>query len=85
MIGKDSDYEQFLMKEYEYWKVYIHKSQYYLGRLYIWAKRNDADADLFDMRKGEREELFHAVGPAVKNALREFSQPDMFNISHSSK
>lgn len=71
------DFEQLKVKQFDKWKVYVHQSQCYLGRLYIAANRED-DVDLFDITGAEREEFFD-VGKKVKKALNELFNPDRLN------
>ncbi len=73
------NYEKWLIKEYKYWGIYLHKNQYYLGRVYIWAKRKDA-LDFFDMTKEEQEEYFK-IGKELKKALRKLFKPDLYNYA----
>lgn len=73
------NYEKWLIKEYEYWSVYLHKNQYYLGRVYIWAKRKDA-VDFFDMTKEEQEEYFK-IGKELKKTLAGLFKPDLYNYA----
>lgn len=68
-----------LIKEYKFWEVYLHENQYYLGRVYIWAKREDA-LDLFDITKEEREEYFK-IGKELKKALGKLFKPDLYNYA----
>ena len=71
------DWEKNLIKEFEHWKVYLYHSQYYLGRVYLWAKREDA-LDLFEISEGEKREYF-VIGKRVKEALDELFNPDLYN------
>jgi diadenosine tetraphosphate (Ap4A) HIT family hydrolase len=73
------DFQKFMIREYKHWGVYLHKNQYFLGRVYIWAKREDA-VDLMQMTTEEREELFD-IGRAVNNALSELFKPDLMNYA----
>jgi diadenosine tetraphosphate (Ap4A) HIT family hydrolase len=73
------NYERFLIREYDNWKVYLHESQYYLGRIYLWAKRESA-LDFFEMTKEERGEYFD-VGIEQKKVLRRLFLPDLFNYA----
>ncbi len=73
------DFSKFLIKNYEHWSVYLHENQYYLGRVYIWAKREDA-LDFFDMTNEEEEELFK-IGKQIKTALKKLFSPDLYNYA----
>lgn len=66
-----------LVSDFRLWKVFLHESQFYLGRCYIWAKREGL-VDLMDARPDEREELF-LVGHVMKTALSSLFQPNLFN------
>lgn len=71
------DYEEFRIEEFKHWVAYLHTNQYFLGRTYIWSKRQGL-VDLMDTTTEEREELF-GIGGLLKNALQELFQPDLFN------
>ena len=71
------DYEQYLIKEYNHWKVYLHTNQYYLGRVYIWAKNENA-IDLMQINEIERNELF-AIGNEINNALKKLFNYDLMS------
>ena len=73
------DFQRYKIKDYTYWTVFLHRNQCYLGRVYIWAKREDA-IDFMEMTPEEREELFY-VGQAVNKALGDLFQPDLMNYA----
>ncbi len=73
------DYEQYAIKEYKHWVVYLHPDQSYLGRVYVWAKRENA-LDFFEMTLQENEELFFIVSQ-LKTALRTAFSPDHYNYA----
>jgi diadenosine tetraphosphate (Ap4A) HIT family hydrolase len=54
------DFSRFLIKDYTYWSVYVHANQNYLGRCYVWCKREDA-FDLPDANEEEQKELFQIL------------------------
>ncbi len=63
------DYNQFKIKEYQYWDLFLDQNQYlYVGRCYAWAKRVEADM-VTDMNQEEREELFEEIIPTWKKAV----------------
>ena len=68
-----------LIKEYKHWKVFLYENQCYLGRMYIWAKRQDA-LDFFDMTEDEKEEYF-SIGRQLKQAMGKLFQPDLYNYT----
>jgi diadenosine tetraphosphate (Ap4A) HIT family hydrolase len=72
-------YNEFIIKDYNYWTLYIHENQCFLGRCYIVCKRDDA-VDFFDMTNKEKEELFN-VGKKLKKVLIDLFQPDLFNYA----
>jgi len=71
------NYKNLLIKEYTHWELYVHENQYFLGRTYIWSKRNDL-VDLMDTALEEREELF-VIGGEIKRVLANLWAPDLFN------
>ncbi len=71
------DYSHLKIAEYTHWQVYLHQSQYYLGRCYIWSKREGL-VDLMDMSWLEMGELFD-IGRQLQRALTRLFHPDLFN------
>lgn len=72
-------YEQNKVKEYEYWTVYVHENQSYLGRCVISCDRAEAD----DLANASKEELleFLEIIRELKTAMREAFQTEWFNYS----
>jgi len=75
----EKDFSKNLVKGYEYWSVYVHENQGYLGRCIVWCKREDA-LDLVDATYAEREELF-LVLKDLRKASKECFNPDWFNYA----
>lgn len=71
------DWEVYLIKEYKHWKLYLHISQYYLGRVHIWSKRDDI-LDLMDINKEEQDELFK-IGKETNKALKKLFNYDLMS------
>lgn len=75
------DYEQFKIKEYDCWDLFLHVNQFpYLGRCYAWAKRKDADK-ITGIRSGELLELFGKVIPEWDKAVQQLFQHDRPNLA----
>ena len=73
------DYERLLIEEYTHWEVYLNENQCYLGKCYIWAKRENV-IDFFDMTDDEKEEYFE-IGIKLKLALGKIFRPDLYNYA----
>jgi diadenosine tetraphosphate (Ap4A) HIT family hydrolase len=73
------DHSKNLIKDYKFWTLNIHPNQCYLGRTYIWAKRDDA-VDLMDATSEELLEL-QLIGKELKSALDSLWKPDMVNYA----
>lgn len=73
------NFERLLIKEYKHWDVFLHKNQYYLGRTYLWAKRNDA-LDFLEMDQCEKDEFFRA-GQDINSAIARLFSPDLMNYA----
>jgi diadenosine tetraphosphate (Ap4A) HIT family hydrolase len=73
------NFSKYIIKEYEYWIIYLHQNQGYLGRCVIWCKREDA-LDLSDATLEEQKELF-AILNELKKAVQKAFQPDWLNYS----
>ncbi len=74
-----SDFSKYLIKEYEYWSIYLHENQGYLGRCIIWCKRENA-FDLTDTTEVEQIELF-TVLRILREALIGIFGCDWLNYS----
>ena len=58
------DYEQFKIKRFAFWDLYLHQNQSpYIGRCYASAIREDANL-VTEMEKGEAEELSSIIVPS---------------------
>ncbi len=75
----DNNHSQNLIKEYQYWAVYVHENQEYLGRCVVWCKRQDA-LDFADVTVEEQAELFKVLTD-VRKAVKKCFQPDWLNYT----
>ena len=73
------EFQKFMIRDYKHWGVYVYKNQFFLGRVYLWARREDA-VDLMQMAFEEREELFN-IGRTINRALTELFNPDLINYA----
>src|SRR3989338_6001240 len=74
-------FEQFKIKTYDLWDLFLHEQQFpYLGRCYAWARREDAQK-VTDMSPRETSELFEKVIPAWNTAIEKLFQHDWPNVS----
>jgi diadenosine tetraphosphate (Ap4A) HIT family hydrolase len=73
------DYSKYEIKDYEYWTVYVHANQGYLGRCYVWCKREDA-LDLPDATNEEQQELF-IILRGLEQAILNVFKADMLNYA----
>ncbi|MEK7192558.1 MAG: HIT domain-containing protein [Patescibacteria group bacterium] len=76
-MKSDPKYDHLLVYETGHWGVYLHDNQCYLGRMYLWAKREEAD-DLPGIIYNESLELFANI-VTIKRALTSLFKPDRFN------
>ena len=74
------DYQQLKIQKFENWSLFLHENQYYLGRSYLWAHREE-DFDIFEMNSKEKDEFFD-IGKKVKRAILECFNPDRFNYAN---
>lgn len=73
----NNDFSKLLIKEYDYWAVYLNENQGYLGRCIVWCKRESA-LDLADATPEEQQELFEVLR-ILRGALIKIFNPDWFN------
>ena len=75
------DYEQFKIKIYNLWDLYLHINQNpYVGRCYAWAKRENANF-VTDMTEEETLELFHTIVPEWDSAISSLYLHDRSNVA----
>ena len=75
------DYEQFKIKRFDLWDLYLHKNQFpYIGRCYASAIREDADL-VTKMQTAEAEELFSIVVPKWHEAISKLFGKSRPNIA----
>ena len=75
------DYEQFKIKEFDLWDLYLHKNQFpYLGRCYASAVRKDANL-VTDIKTREAKELFLVVIPRWYKAVSELFGKSRPNVA----
>jgi diadenosine tetraphosphate (Ap4A) HIT family hydrolase len=77
--GKTMDYEQFKIKSYKHWDLYLHENQCYLGRVFVLLK--DEGVEDFLAIEGETRKEFFQIGEDVKKALKILFQPDKMNYA----
>lgn len=78
---KDSvDYEQFKIKSYKHWDLYLHENQCYLGRTFVQLKDEEGVDDFLSI-EGEVRDEFFLIGEEVKAALKTIFQPDKMNYA----
>ncbi len=73
------DYSKNKIKDYQYWSIFIHPNQSYLGRCVIWCSRENAQ-DLIDATDEEYRELLLIIKDLHAALLNTF-KPDWFNYS----
>ena len=75
------DYEQFKIKTYSLWDLFLHKHQFpYIGRCYASAKRPEAKT-IRDMKIEERNELFDLIIPEWEIAIKILFTPTRINMA----
>lgn len=73
------NYSSLLIKDYEYWSVYIAENQCYLGRCTIWCKRENA-TDMTEATEAEHLE-FLLIIKMLKKAVEKAFQADWLNYA----
>lgn len=84
MESNERDFEQDLISQYQYWAVYLHENQSYLGRTYIALLRGSDNEEIdpfIDTNIEEREELT-SIFNGLKTALDVLYQPTRLNYSN---
>ena len=74
------NYDQFKIKSYKYWDVYLHENQNYLGRVVLLLKEG-IDAEDFLAVDGEARDEFFQIGEQLKKALKTLFKPDKMNYA----
>jgi diadenosine tetraphosphate (Ap4A) HIT family hydrolase len=76
----EAKYAENLLATFQYWSVYLHPNQYFLGRVYIWCNRPEAIDLMQDLTPEEWYELRH-VGIVAQEAIKKAFNPHLFNQS----
>lgn len=71
------EFEKLEIKDYQYWTLFLHENQCYLGRVVLVAKWEDA-IDFIETTTAERQEFF-LIGEEILRALKALFQPDLMN------
>jgi diadenosine tetraphosphate (Ap4A) HIT family hydrolase len=74
------DYEQFKIKSYKHWDVYLHENQCYLGRVFAFLRADTNIEDFLSIQGDVRDEFFQ-IGKDIKEALKTLFQPDKMNYA----
>ncbi|MBI3572225.1 hypothetical protein HY091_01680 [Candidatus Kaiserbacteria bacterium] len=74
-------YDQLKLKEYEYWMLYLHANQGYLGRAYAWLKRPGAMQRFGGLKFKERDELWDQVLHEYENSVGRLWTPEHMNYA----
>ena len=74
------DYEQLKIKSYQYWDVYLHENQCYLGRVFLLLKEDENIEDFLAI-EGEVRDEFFLIGGKVKAALNILFNPNKMNYA----
>jgi len=80
-MSDESKYTQYPIKQYEYWTVYLYRSQAYLGRCKIALNREGQLDPFMDTTPEERAEL-EIIVAALHRALGELYHPDLLNYAN---
>ena len=68
-----------MIKSFNFWNLYLHDNQCYLGRLVV-VHKNETPTDLFDLGQNELQELYLIVNQS-KRALKALFSPDRMNYA----
>ena len=71
--------ENDILKEYKYWYAILDIKQYYLGRIFLYAKRPTA-TNMISLNKNEREELW-SILKKIKKIYKKTFNPDILNFA----
>lgn len=74
------DYAQLKIKSYQYWDLYLHENQCYLGRTFLQLKNETGVEDFLAIAPDAQREFF-AVGNQLKTALKKLFMPDKMNYA----
>lgn len=76
------DFELLRVKDFEYWSLFLHEDQTFLGRCYL-ALNREGDLDPFvDCSFAERAEVQHIIAQYLVPSLRDLFQPTKFNYAN---
>ena len=75
----DPKYDHLRVRDYRFWRIYLHENQTYLFRCYVWLTAEHEDLQQRPQLKLEHEEELREITEAIHRALRGLSRPDMIN------
>ena len=78
--GRNVDYEQYKIKSYRHWEVYLHENQCYLGRVFVLLKDDEGIEDFLAV-EGEARDEFFLICKELKAALKTLFKPDKMNYA----
>ena len=82
MTDEEQDpYEEWVVKKYPNWTLYLSSQQYYLGRCYVWLKRFGKMQRLTDLKLNEWIELYDSVLPEYEGAVGRLWRPEHMNYA----
>ncbi len=82
MAGDEQDpYEEWVVKKYPNWTLYLSSKQYYLGRCYAWLKRFGKMQRITDLKPNEFLELYYSVLPEYEGAVGRLWRPEHMNYA----
>ncbi|MCB1181166.1 MAG: hypothetical protein KDK55_03980 [Chlamydiia bacterium] len=73
------EYNSLLIKSFDFFELYLHPNQCYLGRTYLWIKREGV-INFFEINQQEREELYQ-LGQSVTETIDRLFAPNLFNYA----
>lgn len=74
-------FEEYSIKRYRFWTVYVAENQQYLGRAVIWLTREGDMQRLSSLTSEERAELWDIVLPEYESAVAKLWAPDHMNYA----
>ena len=80
MSDSEIDYEKYDLKRYQYWTVYLHYNQAYLGRNYI-ALNRKGSIDAFSGTTSEERAELEIIISKLQSVLNDLYQPDIYNYA----
>lgn len=81
VMTEEINYEKYPLRKYNFWTIYLHYNQAYLGRCYVALNREGNPDPYLETTNEEKAELEIIIAD-IHKALDRLYQPDIYNYAN---